>query len=99
MTRNGSYSGASLPRTYCESQACYRGAHAEVCLLVSIALVFASYLILYYQPRYHLAAHLDPHNSGVLVVSLGGAQRGEKGIGVGDITDRLERDDQHCVIM
>jgi len=49
--------------------------------------------------KYHLAAHLDPHNSGVLIVSLGGAKRGERGIDVGDITDRLEREDLHCLIM
>jgi len=49
--------------------------------------------------KHHLAAHLDPHNSGVLIVSLGGAKHGERGIDVGDIIDRLSRDDLHCVIM
>ncbi|KAF8325154.1 uncharacterized protein EI90DRAFT_3073118 [Cantharellus anzutake] len=49
--------------------------------------------------KHHLSAHLDPHNSGVLIVSLDGSQRRDRSISVGDITDRLEREDLDCVIM
>ena len=41
-------------------------------------------------PRYKLAAQLDPHNEGVLIVQLGGG--GESGMGVDEIEKRLEKD-------
>lgn len=50
--------------------------------------------------RYNLDAHLDPHNSGVLVVQLrpqsgagGGRSRGRA------LGDELEKKDGECVIM
>ncbi|KAG8764543.1 hypothetical protein FS842_008519 [Serendipita sp. 407] len=49
--------------------------------------------------KYQLAAQLDPHNAGVLVVQLNGAQRGERGMGVDEIQHRLEKDDEQCIIM
>ena len=48
--------------------------------------------------RYKLAAQLDPHNEGVLVVQLGGVERGESGMGVDEIERRLEKD-EGCIIM
>lgn len=49
--------------------------------------------------KYQLAAQLDPHNAGVLIVQLNGAQRGERGMGVDEIQRRLEKDDEQCIIM
>lgn len=49
---------------------------------------------------HQLTAELDPDNAGVLIVHMGG--RGEAtrgGIGSDEITRRLERDDDRCVIM
>lgn len=48
--------------------------------------------------RYNLAPHLDEHNSGVLIVSLEG-RRTDRVLDVGDITRKLERKDEDCVIM
>jgi hypothetical protein len=49
--------------------------------------------------RYQLAAQLDPNNAGVLIVQLNGAQRGERGMGVDEISRRLERKDEQCIVM
>lgn len=49
--------------------------------------------------KYELAAHIDPHNEGVLIVSLGGSARGERGLNPDDITHKLDRDDENCVVM
>jgi hypothetical protein len=49
--------------------------------------------------RYKLAAQLDPHNEGVLIVQLGGVERGESGMGVDEIERRLEKDGEGCIIM
>jgi len=48
--------------------------------------------------KYNLAAHLDEHNSGVLIVALDG-QRSDRALGSDDITRRLDRKDEDCVIM
>lgn len=47
--------------------------------------------------KYQLNAHIDPHNAGVLVVQLGG--RGERGMDPNEVTRRLERDDEQCIVM
>ncbi|KAG8808859.1 hypothetical protein FRC17_003740 [Serendipita sp. 399] len=49
--------------------------------------------------KYQLAAQLDPHNAGVLIVQLNSAERGERGMGVDEIQHRLEKDDEQCIIM
>jgi len=49
--------------------------------------------------KYQLAARLDPQNDGVLIVQLGGAERGESGMGVDEIERRLEKDNERCIIM
>ncbi|PVF94052.1 DUF1771-domain-containing protein [Serendipita vermifera] len=49
--------------------------------------------------KYQLAAALDPNNAGVLIVQLGGAQRGERGMGIDEIERRLEAKDEQCIIM
>ncbi|QRV79472.1 hypothetical protein RhiJN_07487 [Ceratobasidium sp. AG-Ba] len=46
--------------------------------------------------KYQLNARIDPRNAGVLLVQLGG--RGERGMDSGEVTRRLERDEQ-CVMM
>ena len=48
--------------------------------------------------RYNLAAHVDPHNTGVLVVDLTGRGAGGRSRDAGGIVDDLggEKD---CVIM
>ncbi|KAF8320655.1 DUF1771-domain-containing protein, partial [Clavulina sp. PMI_390] len=46
--------------------------------------------------KYNLAAELDPHNAGVLVVHLG--QGGQRGMGADEITDRLDSN-KDCIIM
>jgi len=48
--------------------------------------------------KYNFAAELDPENEGVLVVHLGGAAQGRRGMDAGEVTRRLESDDK-CVIM
>ncbi|ELU39307.1 mannosyltransferase [Rhizoctonia solani AG-1 IA] len=45
--------------------------------------------------RYRLNAHIDPENTGVLVVQLGG--HGQRGMDPNEVTRRLERDDEQCV--
>ncbi|KAK9900311.1 DUF1771-domain-containing protein [Cystobasidium minutum MCA 4210] len=48
--------------------------------------------------KYNLAAHLDPHNTGVLIVSLSGPRGGSRDLGWVDQADR-ESDEGQCVIM
>ncbi|KAF8591002.1 DUF1771-domain-containing protein [Ramaria rubella] len=48
--------------------------------------------------KYNIVAHLDEHNSGVLVVTLDGS-RNDRTLELNDITRRLERKDEDCVIM
>ncbi|KAJ1304413.1 hypothetical protein OPQ81_005561 [Rhizoctonia solani] len=47
--------------------------------------------------KYQLNAHVDPNNAGVLVVQLGG--RGQRGMDPNEVTRRLERNDEQCVVM
>ncbi|KAH9978800.1 hypothetical protein BGW80DRAFT_1165152, partial [Lactifluus volemus] len=56
--------------------------------------------------KHNLAAAIDPHNSGVLVVQLEGGTAAEQArnsggvmLGVDDITQRLDRKDESCIIM
>jgi hypothetical protein len=56
--------------------------------------------------RHNLSAALDPDNSGVLIVQLEGGtgvdrarERGAPMFGVDDISSRLERRDDGCIIM
>jgi hypothetical protein len=50
--------------------------------------------------RHNLAAGLDPHNAGVLIVNLQGQPvNGARGMNVDDITRTLENDNQSCVVM
>lgn len=49
--------------------------------------------------RYQLSAHLDPHNTGVLVVDLQGRDQGGRSRDAGGLVDDLEKDDTGCVIM
>jgi len=46
--------------------------------------------------KHQLVAELDPHNAGVLIVRLNG-QGG--GMDLDEVTRRLERKDQECIIM
>ncbi|KAJ3571770.1 hypothetical protein NP233_g3545 [Leucocoprinus birnbaumii] len=47
--------------------------------------------------KYQLSAELDPNNSGVLIVQLDSSTR--RGVGADEITRRLERSDDGCIIM
>lgn len=49
--------------------------------------------------RHDLVAELDPDNAGVLIVQLGGRKSGRRVIGVDEVTRRLERSGESCVIM
>lgn len=50
-------------------------------------------------PRRHdLVAELDPDNSGVLIVQLGGRKSGRRAIGADEVTRRLEKS-EGCLIM
>jgi hypothetical protein len=52
-----------------------------------------------FSPRRHnLVAELDPDNSGVLIVQLGGRRSGGRVIGPDEVTRRLEKSDG-CLIM
>jgi len=46
--------------------------------------------------KHQLAADLDPHNAGVLIVQIGSDQGT---VGPDDIARRLQRDDEGCTIM
>lgn len=47
--------------------------------------------------KYQLSAELDPNNAGVLVVQLDSSSR--RGVGADEITRRIERSDDGCIIM
>ncbi|KAF5389495.1 hypothetical protein D9757_004324 [Collybiopsis confluens] len=47
--------------------------------------------------KHQLVAELDPHNAGVLIVQLGG--RRDRAVGPDEITRRLERNDEGCIVM
>lgn len=56
--------------------------------------------------RHDLAAAIDPHNAGVLIVHLDGGTaaeqvrgRGAVVLGADDITQRLDRRPEECIIM
>ncbi|KAF8161050.1 hypothetical protein B0H34DRAFT_795892 [Crassisporium funariophilum] len=48
--------------------------------------------------KHNLVAQLDPNNTGVLIIHFG-SRDGERGISADEISRRLERDDENCVIM
>ena len=67
-----------------------------------IELVFLSTC----RSRHNLSAAIDPQNSGVLIVQLDGGtaaeqvrDRGGVMLGADDITRRLDRKDEGCIIM
>lgn len=49
--------------------------------------------------RHDLVAELDPDNAGVLIVQLGGRKSGRRAIGADEVTRRLEKSGESCVIM
>lgn len=50
--------------------------------------------------RYNLSAHLDPHNTGVLLVDLTGGQQNGRTRDAGGLVDDLDRQQEgECVIM
>jgi len=48
--------------------------------------------------KHRLSAELDPHNSGVLIVKID-SEVGERGMGPEEISHRLEREEESCIIM
>jgi len=48
--------------------------------------------------KHRLKAELDPQNSGVLVIEIDASSR-QRGLGADEISRRLERDDEACIIM
>lgn len=49
--------------------------------------------------RHDLVAELDPDNAGVLIVQLDGRGSGRRTIGADEVTRRLEKPGDGCVIM
>jgi hypothetical protein len=50
--------------------------------------------------RYNLSAHLDPHNTGVLIVDLDGNERGTRTRDAGGLIDSMDKNEgTDCVIM
>jgi len=99
--------GHPLSEPFCKAQTSHRGAHAEV----RLPTICAAYLVSYsrhdsLRSRHNLSAAIDPQNSGVLIVQLDGGtaaeqvrDRGGIMLGTDDITRRLDRKDESCIIM
>jgi len=49
--------------------------------------------------KYQLVAELEPHNAGVLLVHLDGREGSGRKVGVDDITQKLEKGQDGCLIM
>jgi len=49
--------------------------------------------------KHDLVAELDPDNAGVLIVQLGGRKSGRRAIGADEVTRRLGKPDEGCIIM
>ena len=49
--------------------------------------------------RHDLIAEVDPDNAGVLIVQLGGRKSGRRTMGADEVTRRLEKSGEGCVIM
>jgi len=49
--------------------------------------------------RYNLSAHVDPHNTGVLIVDLKGREGQGRSRDAGMVVDELGGKGQDCVIM
>ncbi|WWC90957.1 uncharacterized protein L201_005895 [Kwoniella dendrophila CBS 6074] len=49
--------------------------------------------------KYNLTAHVDPSNTGVLIVDLQGRNGGQRSRDAGGLVDQLNRDDDSCRIM
>jgi hypothetical protein len=84
-----------------KAQASHRRAHAEVRPEVASHIGFP-----FTPSRHNLAATIDPHNSGVLIVQLEGGTAAEQArdsggvmLGADDITQRLDRQDEGCIVM
>ena len=89
--------GPAFSRWRRKDQACHRGTYGKVShdfTFVVGVLPDWSLPIL----RHHLKAELDPHNAGVLVVEIE-ASSGHRGLGADEISRRLERKDESCIIM
>jgi hypothetical protein len=67
-----------------------------VCLLVLRYKIAYDYFCTFSPTRHQLVAELDPRNAGVLIVRLDGQG---KGMDPDEVTRRLERGNQDCVIM
>jgi len=48
--------------------------------------------------KHQLSAQLDPNNSGVLIVLIN-SKSGQRGIGAEEISRRLEREEESCIVM
>ena len=90
--------GITFSRWPCKDQASHRRTHAEVSLLPGFVSYNHSRLLvaLYFLPRHQLVPELDPHNAGVLIVRLDGQG---KGMDPDEVTHRLERENESCVVM
>ncbi|WRT69317.1 uncharacterized protein IL334_006301 [Kwoniella shivajii] len=49
--------------------------------------------------KYNLTAHVDPSNTGVLIVDLQGRGGGQRSRDAGGLVDQLDKDDEGCKIM
>ncbi|WWC72848.1 uncharacterized protein I206_106812 [Kwoniella pini CBS 10737] len=49
--------------------------------------------------KYNLSAHVDPENTGVLIVDLQGRGGGQRSRDAGGLVDQLNKDDEGCKIM
>jgi len=87
------WKGSSFDWTRGENQAGHRRTHGQVCFFLCYA---QRNRIECRCHRHNLSARLDPDNEGVLIVNLSG-QGG--GMSADEMTKRLEKDDQSCVIM
>lgn len=66
-------------------------------LIYKYAPLFLKSISLTLFSRYQLSAELDPNNAGVLIVQLGSTTG--RGVGADEITRRIERSDDSCIIM
>lgn len=60
-------------------------------------LNFSKTQTIYVSLRHQLNAEIDPNNAGVLLVQINAGSNG--GVGPEEISRRLERSDESCVVM
>lgn len=82
----------------CQAEARHRGVDAKVRTLSSYLTRRLDPTVLSFY-RHNLVAELDPDNAGVLIVQLGGRKSGRRTIGADEVTRRLEKSGDGCVIM